>query len=248
MKTTLKIKVCCLLSVVSIQIWGFDGTFKFTLNDFTLEKQENQDLFIRPTASNYSYECCKPGDPLLPYYICRFPSCNACSETTLYYEIVEKKLVASEIEIKRSPCDVRIGYDMLQLPVHESEGQIFPDSLVWLFNGPMYGDKNITLCISPFYYDSTERNLYFASKIHISFEEQTIFRSVDRTSTISSADDDFDYLIITADSLVDTFEKLRNWKITKGVRTKIVSLESIHGNHYGQISPLEIKSYITSVS
>ena len=246
MKTTLKIKVCCLLSVVSIQIWGFDGTFKFTLNDFTLEKQENQDLFIRPTASNYSYECCKPGDPLLPYYICRFPSCNACSETTLYYEIVEKKLVASEIEIKRSPCDVRIGYDMLQLPVHESEGQIFPDSLVWLFNGPMYGDKNITLCISPFYYDSTERNLYFASKIHISFEEQSIFRSVDRTSTISSADDDFDYLIITADSLVDTFEKLRNWKITKGLRTKIVSLESIHGNHYGQISPLEIKSYIMS--
>ena len=42
-----------------------------------------------------------------------------------------------------------------------------------------------------------------------------------------SPNGDFDYLIITRDSLKDAFQKLADWKTRKGVRTKVLTIEQM---------------------
>ena len=54
--------------------------------------------------------------------------------------------------------------------------------------------------------------------------------------------ENIDYLIITRDSLVNSFEELARWKTMKGVRTEIVSVESILSNtSYSSYSTPQLK-------
>ena len=64
----------------------------------------------------------------------------------------------------------------------------------------------------------------------------------ERTRTGLTANSDFDYLIITRDSLRDAFQKLADWKTRKGVPTRVVTIEQIdtipaywQEDFYGQI-------------
>ena len=50
-----------------------------------------------------------------------------------------------------------------------------------------------------------------------------------------------DYLIITADSLVSSFDELVEWKRTKGIRTEVISIDSIDQNYSNSTIQLKIK-------
>ena len=51
-----------------------------------------------------------------------------------------------------------------------------------------------------------------------------------------------DYLIITADSLLSSFDELVEWKRTKGIRTEVISIDSIDHNYTGNTIQLKIKN------
>lgn len=57
---------------------------------------------------------------------------------------------------------------------------------------------------------------------------------------------EIDYLIITADSLKDSFAELEDWNLYKGIRTEIVSIEDIYESYNGNDddSTLILKRYI----
>lgn len=50
-----------------------------------------------------------------------------------------------------------------------------------------------------------------------------------------------DYLIITSDSLVSSFDELVEWKRTKGIRTEVISIDSIDQNYSESTIQLKIK-------
>jgi len=50
-----------------------------------------------------------------------------------------------------------------------------------------------------------------------------------------------DYLIITSDSLVSSFDELVEWKRTKGIRTEVISIDSIDHNYFDSTIQLKIK-------
>lgn len=54
----------------------------------------------------------------------------------------------------------------------------------------------------------------------------------------------YEYLIITCDSLKDEFQRLAVWKTTKGVRTKVMTVEEIYANTPGNRPQLKIKQAI----
>ena len=60
------------------------------------------------------------------------------------------------------------------------------------------------------------------------------------------------YLIITCDSLKNEFQRLANWKIARGLKTEILTVEDIYQNYTDRNNPLKIKhaikDYYTSSS
>ena len=61
-------------------------------------------------------------------------------------------------------------------------------------------------------------------------EMEFLYNKNESVRSASSNNDDIDYLIITADSLVDSFKPLRDWKRQKGLRAEIMSLSEIYNN------------------
>lgn len=55
----------------------------------------------------------------------------------------------------------------------------------------------------------------------------------------------YKYLIITADSLKSSFEKLSRWKTIKGVRSKVLTLSEIANEYIGGTIPLKIKNALS---
>lgn len=235
--------------VASGPMYGFDKTFTFDLADFELETK-NGLVQIRPNNPSYSLEYNLPGFPNIPFYEYKFKTENACKLTTLRYEVIEKTLIASDIRVKlSSPC-VPTGFETMPLKnVQEANYSVYPDSLIRLYNGPSKNNDRIVLSIAPFVYDKENRDLYFVHQVRVMYDEEPSVFFMQRNDTRNNARtaSDIDYLIITQDSLVETFEKLRDWKTAKGIKTEIVSLDSI--KRYCQSSslkptPLEIKTFL----
>lgn len=54
-------------------------------------------------------------------------------------------------------------------------------------------------------------------------------------------DSDYEYIIVTCDTLKNEFQKLADWKTRKGVRTKVVTVEDIYATVLGATQQLKIK-------
>ena len=72
-----------------------------------------------------------------------------------------------------------------------------------------------------------------------------IINSYDINSEITDFQSiDYEYLIITVDSLKHAFEPLSNWKTTKGVKATVLTIEDINNNYSEDTLPLRIKKAI----
>lgn len=124
--------------------------------------------------------------------------------------------------------------------------------------------------VCPFTYDVLYRSLYFMKDFQIYVETEDIEISepkeskrefafgkpVIKSMVLNSADVDklelkeklieesqerIDYLIVTKESLREAFTPLMQWKKTKGLYSKIVSIEDIEANYSGETTQLKIK-------
>lgn len=50
-----------------------------------------------------------------------------------------------------------------------------------------------------------------------------------------------DYLIVTSNALKSSFANLRNWKVRRGIRTKIITVEEIYNTYSGATNQIKIK-------
>ena len=243
-KRFVKRTLCTLsfLLVNSCFLQAFDQTFNFSFKDFALMPKEDGTLAIVTSNHDYTYNRSLPGEPLFPFYQCRVHTSQVCNKSTLHYDVLEDTLVATGVDLETMSRKVFIGKnEVMQAPSLKASASTFPDTLIQVFNGPEYGTDYLMLYISPFVYEREGGKLRFVSKVRITYEEEESNAAVMQRSRLLPQ---YDYLIITADSLVQAFSELRDWKITKGVATQIVSLSTIHGSSYGTATPLEIKNYI----
>lgn len=120
------------------------------------------------------------------------------------------------------------------------------------------GYRYACFMVSPFTYRPQEKSLYINKiNIHLSVEKKSgqkvdsyrecplitkmvvntedIERlyTIEKKSAKSGGNDNsnigpYDYIIVTCDSLKDIFQELANWKILKGVKTKVITVEDIY--------------------
>jgi hypothetical protein len=82
----------------------------------------------------------------------------------------------------------------------------------------------------------------FVKSLIINPEEINTLYSQQITSSITrGTTNDVEYLIITSENLKENFNPLRAWKIRKGVKTEILSINYIYSNYTGSTNQIKIK-------
>jgi len=118
----------------------------------------------------------------------------------------------------------------------------------------LYLVDSITLTINREAERSTQSVTNSSRKVRADMMDWSLYLNSDVKSTYSShiyplgikpGEERIDYVIITADSLMDAFDEIVKWKNMKGVRTKVVSVNSIYEMPCEYTEPQEkIKSYL----
>lgn len=149
---------------------------------------------------------------------------------------------------------------------------IFPNSNFIYTTHNKWSDFSVLhFLVCPFIYDADKRNLYFIetldieitvsedkaesnrkllnkvpSKIKSIYSKNLDINTNENKIPISSNsnihEDNVEYVIITTDSLKKAFEPLINWKRTKGLKSKIISVEEIYSSYPGSRNSLKIKN------
>lgn len=119
-------------------------------------------------------------------------------------------------------------------------------------NKQLYLKKNISLTIM---LSQTDKSLeqvanehmekyveeLIANKSDLKLLSKKFNSSVQYKSSLNNSLYDYDYLIITKNSLKSEFQRLADWKTIKGIRTKVLSVENINDNNQDTTLTLQQK-------
>lgn len=232
--------------MAGLPIYGFEQTFSFDLTDFIIQ---NQNGVVQITSKNRAYVAGynEAGDPEMPFFRYQFTANRPFDPSTLKCEILSRSLVSTNVEIKRCEPLVPMGAESDSEQTSKKVKSVYPDSLLMAYNGPLYNDNRVILTMTPFYYDSTTKSLYFVSQLKVSYSDISTPRTIVEEESTRQIGEPVDYLIITEDSLADVFEEFVEWKIIKGVKTRVVTLDSIYSAIPGCSLPVNesfIKQFI----
>lgn len=99
------------------------------------------------------------------------------------------------------------------------------------------GQKFVCFLVSPFRYDAYSKNLYLIASVTLQIQQKggqakdgDWHRSGNRSQNNTNTTD-YEYVIITNDTLKPAFDKLAYWKTMKGVRTKVLTTDSIYNKY-----------------
>lgn len=242
----------------------------YNLDDFSLMYDSNNNLQISTDKQHFFSENNEPGLPLLPYQITLDGQYSYITSKVDYKEVLIKSNVSFQKgpvpEITDSNHIVSESSDLpYPLGIYPNENFVYSTQSRW-------SDLTVFhFIVCPFRYDSNTRNLYFIQSfsVDVTFVEDNNKSSKNRFRQIApetrkilrtdsekvlseyvessaasenSSDSDIEYLIVTTDSLRKSFEPLSNWKRTKGLRSKIISVEDIYSKYPGASNPLKIKN------
>ena len=242
--------ICVTILCISMSLTFAQKTYvrSFNINDYSIS-ENNGKLSIESYKKLVSFSA-DIGKPRLPGYSLRIliPKDSNNIKIDVKYE---KKLVYQNVKVKNNPTPT--SSNGARLFIHEDTlvSVLEPVDNRGVIN---YGKfKYLYLRMTPFIYDANNGNLYFVSKITINLpffhNNPSSYSSLPNSyanirSKIDNPEDllgfypiteyanntttPVDYLILTCDSLVNSFQSLKEWKIRKGLHTEIVSVDSIY--------------------
>lgn len=218
------------------------------MKDYSIS-EINGKLSIESSKSveSFSYDIGKPRLPGYPLRILIPKDSNNIKVDIKY----EKELVFSNVKVKDNPTPTSSNGAKLVNPSDTLISVLEPVDNRGIIN---YGKfKYLYLKMTPFIYDANDGNLYFVSKITITLPffhnspssysllpnlYANIRSKIDNpedllglypiTEFANNTASPVDYLILTCDSLVNSFQSLKEWKTRKGLHTEIVSVDSIY--------------------
>ena len=234
----------------------------FSEKDYTLTKYGNAyKIGISKHIVSYESDSLAPALPFIAINVLLAPDKGY---DNFSYEvqdslIAEDLLLNSYIPSKKTSGDVTAEKG----DISYSSG-IYPSNIM-KFSGIhiLRGFKYISFLVSPFRYDAYEKRLYLNKNIQLKINEKnereiaraipsknnSLYRMVVNPQDVDLysldpiiSDYDCRYLIVTCDSLKPEFQKLADWKTSKGVPTKVLTTESIYEHYTGGSPQLKIKA------
>ena len=258
-RTFLFLLICLFINTSYSQTYNFE----FSISDFSIIENNGKHLINHPIHFDAISNTC---DPILPSCVKKIllPPNKKVSNYSVTYTLTNWQ---TNIELKAMPMmhptdgnyypDMPCSYEL----------KIYPDSVVRYGGIATIDHYNyVNFVITPFLYNATNGLLSFINQVSINIEltDDEISNNIPTQSSVikrivhnpndvdlyypkkssKSTIQDIDYLIITADSLKNSFEPLRIWKTQKGVYTKIITLSEIYSNYIGESPQLKIKQCI----
>lgn len=256
-RTFLFLLICLLVNSSYSQTYNFE----FSISDFSIVENNGKHMIGYPTSFDVTNNTCEPILPSCVKNILLPPNKRVSNYSVTYTATNWQTNIDLEAMPMMHPTD---GGDYADVPC-SYDLKVYPDSIV-KYGGITTIDHYdyISFVITPFVYDATIGLLSFINQVNITLElvndtenyniptqNQVIKRIVHNPNDVdlyyqqsrnqTSATQNIDYLIITADSLKNSFEPLRIWKTQKGVYTKIITLSEIYSNYNGATPQLKIK-------
>lgn len=256
-RTFLFLLICLLVNTSYSQTYNFE----FSISDFSIIENNGKHMIGYPTSFDVTNNTCEPILPSCVKNILLPPNKRVSNYSVTYTATNWQTNIDLEAMPMMHPTD---GGDYVDVPC-SYDLKVYPDSIV-KYGGITTIDHYdyISFVITPFVYDATIGLLSFVNQVNITLElvddtenyniptqNQVIKRIVHNPNDVdlyyqqsrnqTSTTQNIDYLIITADSLKNSFEPLRIWKTQKGVYTKIITLSEIYSNYNGATPQLKIK-------
>ena len=206
-------------------------TFKFDIDDFEIQEFQGS-LFITSNVHNLSFDS-DINKPALPYIGVKIPI-----DDGLQYQRhtvnVNSSVIRSEVIMASNPEYVTTNsggnaekwYEVTYLE------DIYPEKNV-VYSGcqKINGTLFCFFKVCPFFYNAKTKELSFITDfiINISLSTKSAKNASNHPVTrLSNVNTDYDYLIITNETLAPVYQKLADWKTFKGVKTKVLSVENIY--------------------
>lgn len=245
-------------------------TVSFSEGDYTFTYDGNGNLVIGTVDGDAAYSSPdEPGLPQRTFSIA-IPGSRKYSSSSLRYTkrliMDDVRIAPGPIPV---PTDGSVR-DMPARAV-KYESRSYPASSCFYSLSSEWSDLSVIHFITtPFVYDAAARKLYFIDSIQLSlrtverpsgdsglitFSDRELVKSivankdaVSRTpakrsalSGVSGVQEKIDYVVITNEALKPSFESLINWKLAKGLKSKIITTEEIDSKYQGASRELRIK-------
>lgn len=259
-RTFLFVLICLFVNISYSQTYNFT----FSTSEFSIVENNGKHMIDYPASFN---AICNTCDPILPSCVKNIllPPNKKVNNFTVTYTTSNWQ---SDIILEAMPVECPTdGGDYPNIPcIYDLK--VYPDSIV-RYGGLSTIDRYqyVSFVITPFVYDPTDGSLSFVSQVNITLElvdnnvTKGIFPTQDRIikKIVHNPGDvnlfypkisnrtsvqNIDYLIITADSLKNSFEPLRIWKTQKGVYAKIITIEEITTSYTGATPQIRIKKCV----
>lgn len=245
--------MCCTVAAIPVSAQKTID-MDFNVNDYHISNS-NSILHIEPTINGLS-KTENTDEPALPYHPLRILVPKDAEEVPFSVSY-EKTILYENVDMEANPVPMTTngvklqGYATATTSVTEP---VLDKGIVH------YGDfKYLFLKVTPFLFYKDTKQLYFVNNIKLTFptlpnsvatskksDLPPYYRSIaervynkddilsyypSQRTSIRNYADPVDYLVITCDSLVDSFSALTEWKNRKGLYTRVISVESLYDGH-----------------
>ncbi|NOX85974.1 MAG: T9SS type A sorting domain-containing protein [Chlorobi bacterium] len=269
-----KILLAIVFIIAGNCIYAQNGSFtiSFDKKDFQLERSDKYTHIEMEMPGMYYKD--SPGKPALPYLPVNFavPYGSKFKELTISYDTVliadnidilpMQPMIPIGPKIKEQK---KVGPDK---EIYRSSEPYPFKQVTYTSSQLMSCYQFFTFDISPFIYLPLQKKLYLATDITVNvsytpgsgpqnsnrYDDGTFYnilkQEVVNPENLEPGIRDNDkagrceYLIVTSDSLKDSFRPLADWKIQKGIPTEIVTVEDIYSNYDGESKQVKIKKCI----
>ncbi len=263
-------KVFIAIFLISQSIFGQNYSVKFDLSDFELLEDKGL-VYIK--ASNDAYVLLEDTSlPALPYKIVNILLPNE-TELENFTFSTNQTVYRENIILGKNPEVVPISMLDEVKGTNESKtysNAVYPKkNMVYTNTNNFRGYSYASFIVTPFVFNASQSTLSFINEIQITVsvksspskiyhqygefdmindillnsKDETLFYGENRKTT-RTVTDTVTYLIITSPYLEKDFLPLKAWKIQKGIRTDIITVDDIMNNYTGESIQLKIKNCI----
>lgn len=237
-------------------------TLSFSVGDYSLSMSDG----LMSVFSSKTDERAVGGElaPALPYYPLRILLPEGCTNFS-YTAVFSDSLVSTGIAMTANSTAQVVD------SIHSSPTAATingPNHVVYQGIKDVGRYRYAYFLVSPFTYHLQSHKLYYSHQVGVSLSNYIISNTggstvyaddINLPIWFNNPDDgdvyysDFqplsggsqiDYLIITKESIISNFERLRRWKSTKGLRVAVVRLEVIYNHYQGSTYQEKIKRCI----
>ncbi|MBQ3675765.1 MAG: hypothetical protein II926_00155 [Bacteroidales bacterium] len=255
---------------VSQSIYAQSYSLKFNLSDFDLIEEKGL-VYIK--ASNGAYVLLEDTSlPALPYKIVNILLPNE-TELDNFTFSTNQTIFRNNIVLAKNPEVIPVSMLGEVKETNGSKTyskEVYPEKNVVYSNTNIFrGYSYASFIVTPFVFNASQSALSFIDEIQITVsvknspykifhqygefdmisdillnpKDVTLFYGENRKST-KTVTDTVTYLIITSPYLEKNFLPLKAWKIQKGIRTDIITVDDIMNNYPGTTIQLKIKHCI----